>query len=139
MCSSDLILSILMEQGLYPDEARAMLETWKDSWFEEGTRLLYVVPTSFVNRVLPLSISPAPREITRVFVGRLELVSMRTRTAIEEALAKGDEATLAKYNRFLEPMLQILLPRESEPLKAQLIRLRLEQPHVPVLAQAQIP
>jgi hypothetical protein len=64
---------------------------------------------------------------------------MRTRTAIEEALAKGDEATLAKYNRFLEPMLQILLPRESEPLKAQLIRLRLEQPHVPVLAQAQIP
>jgi len=137
--ASEAILSVLMEQGLYPDEARAMLETWKDSWFEEGTRLLYVVPTSFVNRVLPLSISPAPREITRVFVGRLELVSMRTRTAIEEALAKGDEATLAKYNRFLEPMLQILLPRESEPLKAQLIRLRLEQPHVPVLAQAQIP
>jgi hypothetical protein len=138
--TAEAILSVLMEQGLYPDEARAMLETWKDSWFEEGTRLLYVVPASFVNRVLPLSISPAPSELTRVFVGRLELVSIGTRTAIEEALAKGDEATLAKYSRFLEPMLQILLQRESEPLKAQLIRLRLEQPYLlPVLAQAQFP
>lgn len=137
--ASEAILSVLGEQGLYPDEARAMLETWKDSWFEEGTRLLYVVPNSFVNRVLPLSISPAPREIARVFIGRLELVSMKTRTAIEEALAKGDETTLAKYKRFLEPMLQILLQRESDPLKAELIRRRLERPCLPVLAQAQIP
>jgi hypothetical protein len=137
--ASEAILSALMEQGLYPDEARAMLETWKDSWFEEGTRLLYVVPNSFVNRVLPLSISPAPREITRVFIGRLELVSMTTRTAIEEALEKGDETTLARYNRFLEPMLQIIMQREPDPLKAELIRRRLERPYVPVLAQAQIP
>jgi len=137
--TSELILSVLMEQGLYADEARAMLETWKDSWFEEGTRLLYVVPNSFLNRILPLSISPVPREITRVFIGRLELVSMRTRMAIEVALAKGDEATLEKYNRFLEPMLQIILQREPDSLKAQLIRRRLERPYVPVLAQAQIP
>jgi hypothetical protein len=137
--ASGPILSVLMEQGLYPDEACAMLETWKDSWFEEGTRLLYVVPNSVVNRVLPLSISPAPREITRVFVGRLELVSVRTRMAIEEALAKGDETTLARYHRFLEPMLQIILQREPDPLKATLMRRRLERPYVPVLAQAQIP
>jgi hypothetical protein len=137
--ASEPILSVLIEQGLYPDEARAMLETWKDSWFEEGTRLLYIVPNSFVNRVLPLSISPAPREITRVFIGRLELVSTRTRMSIEEALAKGDETTLARYNRFLEPMLQIILQREPDPLKAELMRRRLERPYVPVLAQAQIP
>jgi hypothetical protein len=134
--ASEAILSALMEQGLYPDEARAMLETWKDSWFEEGARLLYLVPKSFVERLLPLSISPAPREITRVFVGRLELVSPGTRTAIEAALANGDEPTLARYNRFLEPILQIILSRESEPLKAALIRRRLERPQVPVLAQA---
>jgi len=137
--AAEPILSVLMEHGLYPDEARAMLETWKDSWFEEGTRLLYVVPNSFVNRVLPLSISPAPSEITRVFIGRLELVSMRTRMAIEEALAKGEETVLTRYNRFLEPMLQIILQREPDPLKAQLMRRRLERPYVPVLAQAQIP
>jgi len=137
--ATEAILSVLMEQGLHPDEARAMLDTWKDSWLEEGTRLLYVVPNSFVNRVLPLSISPAPREVTRVFIGRLELVSMKTRTEIEQALAKGDETTLSRYNRFLEPMLQIILQRESDPLKAALIRRRLERPYLPLLAQAQIP
>ena len=126
------ILSALMDQGLYPDEARAMLDTWRDSWFEEGSRLLYIVPPSFVNRVLPLTISPAPSETTRVFVGRLELVTGKTRSAIETALASGDEKTLAKYNRFLQPMLEILLQVEADPRKAQMIRRRLEQPYAPL-------
>ena len=136
--TSEAILSVLMEQGLYPDEARAMLDTWKDSWFEEGTRLLYVVPGAFVDRVLPLSISPSPKEMKRVFVGRLELVAPKTRTAIETALAEGDEAALAKYNRFLEPMLQILLQRESDPVKAELLRRLLGRPYGPLVAQARI-
>lgn len=125
------LLSALMDQGLYPDEARAMLDTWTDSWFEEGSRLLYIVPNSFVSRVLPLSISPVPTETTRVFVGRLELVTEKTRSAIETALASGDEKTLVKYNRFLQPMLEMLLQRETDPLKVQMIRRRLEQPYVP--------
>jgi len=132
---SEQMLSALMNQGLYPDEARAMLETWKESWFEEGTRLLYIVPRTFVDRVLPLSISPAPRETTRVFVGRLELVSPRTAEAIESALGSGDEAALARYNRFLEPMLKILAERERDPLKAAGIRRRLERPYAPLLAE----
>jgi len=129
------LLSALMEQGLYPDEARAMLETWKDSWFEEGSRLLYIVPPSFVNRVLPLSISPMPVETTRVFVGRLELVTAKTGSALLTALASGDETTLAKYNRFLQPMLEILLQRETDPLKTQMIRRRLAQPYAPVSSE----
>ena len=137
--AAEIILSALMEQGLYPDEARAMLETWKDAWFEEGSRLLYVVPKNFVDRILPLSISPAPTEIARVFVGRVELVSPRTRIAVESALANRDEATLTKYNRFLEPMLQILWQQETDPVKAGLIRRRLDQPVVPQVAQAQTP
>src|SRR5262249_40442320 len=28
----------LTEAGLYPKEAAAMVETWRDSWFEEGAR-----------------------------------------------------------------------------------------------------
>lgn len=129
------LLSALMDQGLYPDEARAMLDTWKDSWFEEGSRLLYIVPPSFVNRVLPLSISPAPIQTTRVFVGRLELVTEKTRSAIATALASGDEKTLARYNRFLQPMLEILLQRETDPLLAQMFRRRLDQPYVPKLPE----
>src|SRR5579859_2076373 len=34
---------ILIGQGLYAEEAHAMIQTWNDSWFEEGTRLLYIV------------------------------------------------------------------------------------------------
>lgn len=126
---SEQVLAALMDQGLYPDEARAMLETWKDSWFEEGSRLLYLVPREFVDRVLPLSISPEPAQTTRVFVGRLELVTPRTRSDIESALASRDEPALRKYNRFLEPMLQILLERECDPQQAEAIRQRLGQPY----------
>jgi hypothetical protein len=134
--TSEEVLAALMDQGLYPDEARAMVETWKDSWFEEGTRLLYIVSRTFVDRVLPLSISPAPSEVTRVFVGRLELVSPRTRMAIESALANGDEGGLAKYNRFLQPILGILADRETNPAVLTLIRDRLQRPYVALAAQA---
>ena len=48
------------------------------------------------------------------------------------SLASGDETMLAKYNRFLQPMLEILLARETEPGKAQLIRRRLSQPYAPL-------
>ncbi|HKF24822.1 MAG TPA: hypothetical protein VKB24_02560 [Candidatus Acidoferrum sp.] len=127
--AASALLSALMDQGLYPDEAQAMLDTWRESWFEEGSRLLYIVPQSFVNRVLPLSITPEPAETTRVFVGRLELVTAKTGSAVLTALGRGDERTLAQYNRFLEPILAILLEREPDPLKARLIRLRLNRPY----------
>jgi hypothetical protein len=45
---------MLAAQGLYQDEAHAMVETWRHSWFEEGSRLLYLVPRQFVDAVLPL-------------------------------------------------------------------------------------
>jgi hypothetical protein len=106
--------SMLIENGLYPDEARAMLKTWNDSWFEEGTRLLYIVPRSFVDSVLPLSIRPAPANTTRVFVGRMEIVTPTTENAVETAFASGDRTTLAKYGRFVTPILQVMLARSHD-------------------------
>jgi hypothetical protein len=100
---------ILIAQGLYQNEAQAMVETWRDSWFEEGSRLLYIVPPEFVNTVLPLTVKPAPIQTTRVFVGRLELVTPATASAIENAFAQHDRATLAKYARFLEPILKDMI------------------------------
>jgi hypothetical protein len=97
---------ILVGQGLYRDEAHAMVETWKDSWFEEGSRLIYIVPRGFIDQVLPLTIDPAPGQIVRVFVGRLEIVTPATAKAVKTALAHNDEETLKKYERFLEPILQ---------------------------------
>jgi hypothetical protein len=108
---------LLVSRGLYQDEARAMVETWRNSWFEEGSRLLYFVPSEFVNAVLPLSIRPAPALTVRVFVGRLELVTPATEKAVERALATHDAATLAKYERFLEPILQSMIKKQSNPAK----------------------
>src|SRR5882724_9484564 len=106
---------LLVSRGLYQDEAHAMLETWRNSWFEEGSRLLYLVPDEFLNAVLPLSIQPAPVQTVRVFVGRLEIVTPATERAVERALATNDGATIAKYGRFLEPILQAMMKKESNP------------------------
>src|SRR5215831_10963613 len=59
---------ILVARGLYRDEAHAMVETWRSSWFEEGSRLFYIVPQQFVDSILPLTITPAPAQTLRVFV-----------------------------------------------------------------------
>jgi hypothetical protein len=96
--------ALLVRQGLFADEARAMVETWRNSWFEEGTRIFYIVPRQFVDTVLPLSIQPTPARTVRVFVGRLELITPATRTEVAAALATQDQATLDKYRRFLEPI-----------------------------------
>jgi hypothetical protein len=107
---------VLTSQGLHPDEARAMIETWRQSWFEEGSRLFYIVSRSFLNAILPLSINPAPSQTVRVFVGRIELVPPATTQAIEKILAAHDIAGLQKYNRFLEPILDEM--KAANPAKA---------------------
>ena len=110
---------MLVAQGLYQDEAHAMVETWRGSWFEEGSRLLYIVPAAFVDGVLPLTIHPAPEQTVRVFVGRLEIVTPATEKAVERALATHDHATLKMFGRFLEPIIQTMIQEESTPRKVQ--------------------
>jgi len=104
---------ILLDQGLYSDEAHAMVETWRDSWFEEGSRLIYIVPRGFIDKVVPLTINPNPDQTARVFVGRLEIVTPLTVRAVEAAVAANDEVVLNQYGRFLEPILRIA--RENTP------------------------
>ena len=108
---------LLIAQGLYQDEAQAMFETWRDSWFEEGSRLLYIVPRHFVDSVLPLTINPAPAQTVRVFVGRLELVTPTTQRAVEQALAVNDQTTLTRYGRFLVPILENMIAGEKNSAK----------------------
>jgi hypothetical protein len=115
------LVEILVAQGLYRDEAQAMVKTWQHSWFEEGSRVLYVVPARFVDSILPLSINPAPAQTVRVFVGRLELVTPATKNAVENALASHDRVTLEKYGRFLEPIFNTIV-EGSSPAKAKQLR-----------------
>lgn len=93
----------LVELGLYRKEALAMVETWHDSWFEDGMRVFYIVPRSEVDKVLPLTITPAPSTTTRVFVGRVEVLSPSSRRTIETALSQGDIPSLVRFGRFLSP------------------------------------
>ena len=48
------LTAALEHAGLYPKEAAAMVETWRDSWFEDGMRVIYILPRSRVDAVLPL-------------------------------------------------------------------------------------
>jgi hypothetical protein len=96
----------LVAQGLFPKEAQAMVETWRDSWFEEGSRLIYVVPAAAVDAILPLQVEPAPSQTARVFVGRIELITPETKRAVREAIAKSDWSAVDRYGRFLDPILK---------------------------------
>jgi hypothetical protein len=128
---------LLISQGLYPDEAHAMLETWKNSWFEEGSRIIYILPRRFVDSALPLSIAPAPAQITRVFVGRLELVTPTTQQAVESAFGTNDRATLAKYNRFLEPILSSMIQQSTtDPARQRRLSAYLDSVYTELSSQA---
>ena len=106
---------LLASQGLYRDEAHAMLETWGDSWFEEGSRLIYIVPRAYIDSILPLSINPNPTQLSRVFVGRIELITPATEKSIEAAIASGDGAMLEKYGRFLYPIFDVMVAKQPGP------------------------
>ena len=63
----------LIGQGLYADEAEAMLNTWKASYFQKpGLRVFYIVPRQWTDYFLPLEFS-VPARVTRVIVGRIDL------------------------------------------------------------------
>lgn len=100
--------TILMGQGLFPAEAHAMVVTWRDSWFEEGTRVFYIVPESEMESILPLQVEPRPNRIARAFVGRVEVITPEMRNIVSTAIERGDRVTLEKYGRFLQPIAESL-------------------------------
>ncbi len=110
----------LTTTGLYPREASAMVNTWKDSWFQEqGVRVLYVLPRAWTDSTLPMTLNPAPREVVRTMVGRAEVMSpgVERDLAVQlEKIRQGDtQATtearriLKNLGRFAEPALNRVL------------------------------
>ena len=128
---------MLVAERLYQDEAHAMVETWRSSWFEEGSRLFYIVPRTFVDEVLPLTVHPAPAQTVRVFVGRLELITPATELAVEQALNAGDPAALKLFDRFLEPILTTMIQRDSNPVRARRFQRALNSYYSSEIAQSQ--
>jgi len=118
--------SILVRHGLYPREATAMVATWGDSWFEEGTRLFYVLPRALADRALPLTVLPRPRETARVLVARLELIAREDEDRVRAELDAVPDATAltspereelrVRLGRFGEPTLRRLRDHTRDPL-----------------------
>ncbi len=96
---------ILIARGLFPREAKAMVDTWRDSWFEQGTRLFYLPSRAAIDAILPLQIAPQPAQIARAFVGRVELITPSSMQEVTKAIDAGDDAALIKYGRFLRPII----------------------------------
>jgi hypothetical protein len=115
---------ILVAEGLYEKEARAMIKTWRDSWFEEGLRVFYILPTKATGEILPLRVEPKPKEIVRVLVGRAEVITPEMeqnvrrqvgllKSASPEARAEA-QRNLRKHGRFYEPILKSILESEKD-------------------------
>ena len=111
----------LVAAGLYEREAAAMVKTWDDAWFaEQGLRVLYVLPRVWADRMLPLTLDPAPREVARVMVGRAEILTPGMEKALTlevERYRTGDETARAtavanarslRLGRFAEPAVRRL-------------------------------
>ncbi len=92
----------LTAAGLFEKESAAMVQTWEESWFgEQGTRILYILPRSWCDEVLPLTFKPAPKKLERVFVGRAEIFTPAQEWTVMKAIMRYAEGTEAdKARRF---------------------------------------
>jgi hypothetical protein len=88
-----------------------------------------------VEKILPLTIEPQPAIIHRVFVGRMELLTPATQNAIETAIVTHDKATLAKYGRFVAPMIESILHQDPNSAHAIVLGRELNDIYVSYLAQ----
>jgi hypothetical protein len=115
---------ILVREGLYEKEAEAMLKTWRSSWFEEGTRVFYILPRKTTDTILPINIEPKPDELVRVLVGRAEVITPEMEKKVQQQIsllndpspAVRDKAMqeIRQYGRFSEPILKRILMTEKE-------------------------
>lgn len=113
--------AMLVAQGLYEKEALAMIKTWRDSWFEEGLRVFYIVPRKVTDSILPLTIEPQPSEVSRVLVGRIEIITPEMEREIESSLADSSRAVndvaeeiMRRHGRFAEPVLKDVLEKTND-------------------------
>jgi len=124
----------LVAAGLYDKEADAMIKTWRNSWFEAGMRVFYILPRPATDAVLPITIDPRPDELVRVLVGRTEIITPEMEKSVREqvsrlnnpspAVRSAAAASIKKYGRFSEPILKRMLDDESDAaLRARIKRL----------------
>ncbi|MBS0265308.1 MAG: hypothetical protein JSS02_25465, partial [Planctomycetes bacterium] len=74
---------VLIADGLFADEADAMLKTWELAYFKSpGLRVFYTLPQAWTDAVLPLKCSVLA-EVSRTMIGRIELVTPQQRHQLQ--------------------------------------------------------
>jgi hypothetical protein len=112
----------LVNEGLYRPEAKAMLQTWNDSWFaESGVRVLYTLPRVWTDRILPLALEPKPREVSRVMVGRAELITPSMEWALLKQIVHYNEAPANERSAIIARTQDLGLGRFLEPTRRRLL------------------
>lgn len=122
---ADELAERLTECGLYTKEARAMVNTWRTSYFgTEGIRVLFVLPQGWTDEFIPLTVSPRPRETVRVMVGRLEVLTPERERLVENAVrdlsSPNSETrtaafdTLRDQGRYVEPVVRRVLAQTND-------------------------
>jgi hypothetical protein len=122
---ADLLAGRLAHAGLYAKEARAMVNTWTTSYFQtDGIRALFVLPQSWTDAFIPMTIDPKPKQVVRVMVGRLELLTAQRERLAENAvrdLADHDAARrqqafrfLREQGRYVEPIVRRVLKHTND-------------------------
>ncbi len=81
------IYEALLEEGLFADEAYALLNTWEQAYFKStGQRIFFLVPREWTDHYLPLELA-APADVSRVMIGRIEMVAPRHRALLAKIAA----------------------------------------------------
>ena len=122
----DALASRLEASGLYAKEARAMVNTWRSSYFQsEGVRVLYILPQTWTESFIPLQITPRPDKLVRVMVGRVELLTPTREQEVANAVRLSSDSdttrragaltTLHAQGRYIEPILRRLLRTSDNP------------------------
>jgi len=82
-----ILRSVLLDEGLYEKEADGMIKIWREGMFETpGLRAMYLMERKTLDAFLPLTIQPAPDEIERVMLVRIECLTPEREARILELL-----------------------------------------------------
>ena len=126
---------MLRDAGLYEDEAARVTEIWTPEFFQtDGARAIRIVPREQIDALLPMEISPAPDELTRVLIAHVECLTPEREREVETRIAElGADAvetreaamkSLEAFGPFAEGALRRALDSTKDPeVHARLTRL----------------
>lgn len=120
------LIDSLEAAGLFPKEAAGLVKIWGDDMFTTpGERLLYLMPSNEVERVLPLEIQPAPSQTVRTLIAWVELSTPEAEKRVMDLVEKlgsndakvrnAAEAELRSFDRFAESILQRVSSKTTDP------------------------